>query len=39
MGDQGAKNLINILLGEKLPPQSYFPVVPVDVDNVDTYQP
>ena len=39
MGSQGAENLINILLGEKLPPQSYFPVVPVDVDNVDTYQP
>ncbi len=39
MGKQGAVNLINILQGKVISAQTYFQVVSVDVDNVDTYQP
>lgn len=39
MGKQAAINLIRILLGEKLPRLTYFPVVSIDVDNIGAYKP
>ncbi len=39
MGKQGAINLVNILLGQKLPQAVWFQVVSVDLDNIGTYQP
>jgi simple sugar transport system substrate-binding protein len=39
MGKQGTINLINNLLGQKLPKVTWFQVVSVDLDNIASYKP